>query len=149
MKMLLHIVNDGILAITAELRTSSYFDYVYKNAFTFSVNHLLPGINHFILSNYCHNSVPIHRLVFTGQTNELAPWKWTNCLSSWSGHRYSTYTYLYANNCIPSHIVLSIWTKCNNDWCLSLIRKSKDYVSDIWVYKVLGIWKCYYRVKKH
>ena len=27
-------------------------------------------------------------------------------------------------------------------------RKSKDYVYGIWVYKVLGIWKGYYRVKK-
>ena len=30
-----------------------------------------------------------------------------------------------------------------------LIRKSKDYVYGIWVYKVLGIWKGYYRVKKN
>ena len=29
------------------------------------------------------------------------------------------------------------------------IRKSKDYVYGIWVYKVLGIWKGYYRVKNH
>ena len=28
------------------------------------------------------------------------------------------------------------------------IRKSKDYVYGKWVYKVLGIWKGYYRVKK-
>ena len=28
-----------------------------------------------------------------------------------------------------------------------VIRKSKDYVYDIWVYKALGIWKGYYRVK--
>ena len=28
------------------------------------------------------------------------------------------------------------------------IRKSKDYVYGIWVYKVPGIWKGYYRVKK-
>ena len=28
-----------------------------------------------------------------------------------------------------------------------LIRKSKDYVYGIWVYKALGIWKGYYRVK--
>ena len=27
------------------------------------------------------------------------------------------------------------------------IRKSKDYVYGIWVYKVLGIWKGYYRLK--
>ena len=27
------------------------------------------------------------------------------------------------------------------------IRKSKDYVYDIWLYKVLGIWKGYYKVK--
>ena len=29
-----------------------------------------------------------------------------------------------------------------------LIRKSKDYVYGRWVYKVLGIWKGYYSVKK-
>ena len=29
-----------------------------------------------------------------------------------------------------------------------LIRKSKDYVYGIWVYKALGIWRGYYRVKK-
>ena len=29
------------------------------------------------------------------------------------------------------------------------IRKSKDYVYGIWVYKVLGIWNGYYRVKNH
>ena len=28
------------------------------------------------------------------------------------------------------------------------IRESKDYVYGIWVYKALGIWKCYYRVKQ-
>ena len=28
------------------------------------------------------------------------------------------------------------------------IRKSKDYVYGIWVYKAFGIWKGYYRVKK-
>ena len=30
----------------------------------------------------------------------------------------------------------------------SLIRKSKDYIYCKWVYKVLGIWKGYCRVKK-
>ena len=29
-----------------------------------------------------------------------------------------------------------------------MIRKSKDYVYGILMYKVLGIWKGYYRVKK-
>ena len=29
-----------------------------------------------------------------------------------------------------------------------VIRKSKDYVYGIWVYKALDIWKGYYRVKK-
>ena len=29
-----------------------------------------------------------------------------------------------------------------------VLRKSKDYVYGIWVYKALGIWKGYYRVKK-
>ena len=39
-------------------------------------------------------------------------------------------------------------------WCLlrvierKLVKKSKDYVYGIWVYKALGIWKGYYRVKK-
>ena len=31
---------------------------------------------------------------------------------------------------------------------LTWIRKSKDYVYGIWVYKALDIWKGYYRVKK-
>ena len=31
---------------------------------------------------------------------------------------------------------------------LGLLRKSKDYVYGKWVYKVHGIWKGYYRVKK-
>ena len=31
---------------------------------------------------------------------------------------------------------------------LFLLRKSKDYVYGIWVYKALDIWKGYYRVKK-
>ena len=30
----------------------------------------------------------------------------------------------------------------------NIIRKSKDYVYGIWVYKALDIWKGYYRVKK-
>ena len=40
--------------------------------------------------------------------------------------------------------------KCWSTFCVNyfLIRKSKDYVYGIWVYKVLGIWKGYYRVKK-
>ena len=32
--------------------------------------------------------------------------------------------------------------------CICIIRKSKDYVYGIRVYKALGIWKGYYRVKK-
>ena len=35
-----------------------------------------------------------------------------------------------------------------DDWTLTWIRKSKDYVYGIWVYKALDIWKGYYRVKK-
>ena len=34
-------------------------------------------------------------------------------------------------------------------FCEYSIRKSKDYVYGIWMYKVLGIWKDYYRVKNH
>ena len=36
-----------------------------------------------------------------------------------------------------------------SDIFANLIRKSKDYVYGIWVYKALGIWKGYYRVKKN
>ena len=32
---------------------------------------------------------------------------------------------------------------------MMMIRKNKDYVYGIWLYKVLGIWKGYYRVKKN
>ena len=35
--------------------------------------------------------------------------------------------------------------KYNNSYS---VRKSKDYVYGIWVYKALDIWKGYYRVKK-
>ena len=42
--------------------------------------------------------------------------------------------------------ILSLYTTlCTG---LNLIRKSKDYVYGIWVYKALDIWKGYYRVKK-
>ena len=34
------------------------------------------------------------------------------------------------------------------NWTLPVIRKSKDYVYGIWVYKALGIWKGYYRVNQ-
>ena len=37
--------------------------------------------------------------------------------------------------------------KYTTGWALS-VRKSKDFVYGIWVYKVLGKWKGYYRVKK-
>ena len=33
------------------------------------------------------------------------------------------------------------------DMIYDLRRKSKDYVYGIWVYKVLGKWKGFYRVK--
>ena len=38
----------------------------------------------------------------------------------------------------------------DTQWCPSgyPVRKSKDYVYRIWVCKVLGIWKGYYRLKK-
>ena len=39
-------------------------------------------------------------------------------------------------------------THTNKTSCLLPIRKSKDYVYGIWVYKALDIWKGYYRVKK-
>ena len=32
---------------------------------------------------------------------------------------------------------------------LIFIRKSKNNVYGIWVYKILGIWKGYYKVKKN
>ena len=34
------------------------------------------------------------------------------------------------------------------DGIIYVLRKSKDYVYGIWVYKALDIWKGYYRVKK-
>ena len=45
----------------------------------------------------------------------------------------------------PGDAYIRHWTSWNR-WCL--IRTSKDYVYSIWVYKALGIWKGYYRVKK-
>ena len=44
----------------------------------------------------------------------------------------------------------NIFLKWNSKfpWNMFPIRKSKDYVYGIWVYKALDIWKGYYRVKK-
>ena len=42
------------------------------------------------------------------------------------------------------HVCFPIVQNFNTDQ----IRKSKDYVYGIWVYKALDIWKGYYRVKK-
>ena len=44
---------------------------------------------------------------------------------------------------MSQHIRKTTWVGQKN-----LKRKSKDYVYGIWVYKVLGIWKGYYRVNK-
>ena len=38
-------------------------------------------------------------------------------------------------------------TRYDMIWCE--LRKNKDYVYGIWLYKVLGIWQGYYKVKKH
>ena len=68
------------------------------------------------------------------------------------------YTYIYIH--IHTHIFVSVvhtythtyrYGRCGHHdpiQHLYPIRKSKDYVSGIWVYKALDIWKGYYRVKK-
>ena len=56
---------------------------------------------------------------------------------SWWRHQIKTAT--------VTTFIFSITVSLN---AYNLIRKSKDYVYGIWVYKVLGIWKGYYRVNK-
>ena len=51
-------------------------------------------------------------------------------------------------HCKLNQIIALIINRLCNHPCLYFIRKSKDYVYGIWVYKALGIWKGYYRVKK-
>ena len=59
----------------------------------------------------------------------------------------------------PLHVELKLEVRlddcstkpCSNSMAMlktESIRKSKDYVYGIWVYKALDIWKGYYRVKK-
>ena len=50
---------------------------------------------------------------------------------------------LAQSNCLPFRLC-----KGNVSGLETWIRKSKDYVYGIWVYKALDIWKGYYRVKK-
>ena len=56
-----------------------------------------------------------------------------------------SYTYdIFHNKCQrPYHAKWKILDQYSD-----MIRKSKDYVYGIWVYKALDIWKGYYRVKK-
>ena len=56
---------------------------------------------------------------------------------------------------ITNHVLISMAVNLNHIkvmvWMSNYtqpIRKSKDYVYGIWVYKALDIWKGYYRVKK-
>ena len=70
------------------------------------------------------------------------------------------YCSVWHHNAVSIASVTSQWaptgvplaTKKQLCWCHQVliihIRKSKDYVYGIWVYKALGIWKGYYRVKK-
>ena len=48
----------------------------------------------------------------------------------------------------PCHLCDPSLMTCNKISMIHCIRKSKDYVYGIWVYKALDIWKGYYRVKK-
>ena len=49
---------------------------------------------------------------------------------------------------VPRGLINKIPAFMRHSDSMSLIGKSKDYVYGIWVYKVLDIWKGYYRVKK-
>ena len=50
--------------------------------------------------------------------------------------------YIWKDNCANSQLIYKHFIY---DY---ILRKSKDYVYGIWVYKALDIWKGYYRVKK-
>ena len=73
---------------------------------------------------------------------------WLECVSpwskfNWSGGRFKN-TYELLN---LRALKFSPVNKIRIFQCMG-IRKSKDYVYGIWVYKALDIWKGYYRVKK-
>ena len=80
--------------------------------------------------------------IFFGYTNSL----WPNG-AIWYHRSGSTLVQTEACCLIaPSHYfgpMLTYHQQCS----VTLIRKSKDYVYGIWVYKVLGIWIGYYKVK--
>ena len=61
-------------------------------------------------------------------------WYWNMALGCWASTRSKSFAHWQQHNKI--------------NYIIGLIRKSKDYVYGIWVYKALGIWKGYYRVKK-
>ena len=95
---------------------------------------------------------------------------WTGCQINHCVPPYSTFIYLYCVWMLVVHeshamackmhcvFTLLIWVYSMCDisykplsplwWVDIIIRKSKDYVYGIWVYKALDIWKGYYRVKK-
>ena len=67
-----------------------------------------------------------------------------------ASHSYMLNTYIYILDLTRdrnfAYMYISYSAVARSVKCL--VRKSKDYVYGIWVYKALDIWKGYYRVKK-
>ena len=66
---------------------------------------------------------------------------------------FMIYDFIWCQKSLFPKSFTTIPTECRFRNCdlnsYSSIRKSKDYVYGIWVYKALGVWKGYYRVKKN
>ena len=65
---------------------------------------------------------------------------------------HETVNFVYNHNNAPAIPCLR-WYLCEfyisrSHFMYKSVRKSKDYIYGIWVYKALDIWKGYYRVKK-
>ena len=97
------------------------------------------------LNRYTYLSIPGLKL---NHVSKRGPW-WHACASVTSNIN-SGYGLLPANYqaltwALTNFDFMSIGTV--NNIPITLIRKSKDYVYGKWVYKVLGIWKGYHKVK--
>ena len=74
----------------------------------------------------------------------LIAWHWC---PTYGRKVVSYWYYIFHNLCRSPWLTRRgvLWYVCS---VACLIRRSKDYVYGIWVYKALGLWKGYYRVKK-
>ena len=83
------------------------------------------------------------KIVISGYFSSNYKWAWQT-VTSYNKLLCNLIWFDSFRTVFPSCIIISISL---STWKLQ-IRKSKDYVYGIWVYKALDIWKGYYRVKK-